>query len=714
MKACVAMVASAAFLPLMAAEPSFAGDGALGFADENGNFVLTDAGKRLSEKQKGTILPEARHWGLQPLGGVGMLEEVLPAQAQIRRTSVKVEMGGETVLADGEILASVVVPDDPLLSRLAEEFAWHLETMTGRKVLRLAAVPRDGVAVVFGGAEAAVEFGVDFTSFGEQTAVIRSCGNRVYVGGRSIGASHALTFALESLGCRYLWPGRTGKVIPKRDRVTFSVRSLTADPDMAIRRLQREWAPELQVKSLPFLGIDVGDFRRAYEAAEVDHAGNRNFWNWHGIGDAALLPAARQYEVPQRRYRWGHAFGDYRKRFLADRPEWFALQRDGSRGKQGLSLCLANEDLARQVADDILNLFKAHPEVVGASVCLPDGDYSAQCMCEACRRLDPANAPPTSFGTFVPAEERFSYVSLTDRVLHFSNRVAEFVTEKMPDRRLCLFAYSRYNAPPVKVRPHPALVIVNVAGSLADASTYRDNLAAWSRFGNMQTWRPNLLIGFRATVPQLYARFMFDAVEFAKANGVVGFEVSNMNDQWACKGFTYYAVAKAMLNYRGQTFDEVADDFCRAGFGRAASSIRRYLDAVERASRSAVAEVAGRPELGSSPAAALGGAEKTVILMDALEREGASSWLSKAVAETAGDEEAFQRVRFFLCGLDMVGRYRALSKLWKEGDVEQFKLARESLFKHIREVAFRDPFALFPAPFGTPGAPFMRSLPKKK
>ena len=51
-----------------AAIPDYA---ALGYPDENGNFVLTEEGRKVAEKTK--ILPEARFWGTKPLGESGNL-----------------------------------------------------------------------------------------------------------------------------------------------------------------------------------------------------------------------------------------------------------------------------------------------------------------------------------------------------------------------------------------------------------------------------------------------------------------------------------------------------------------------------------------------------------------------------------------------------------------------------------------------------------------
>lgn len=708
-KPTVAAVVASCAVPLQAVNYD-----ALGYPDENGNFVLTEEGRKLAEKTP--VLPEARFWGEKPLGAPGYLKT--PTNFAVRAKFRKPVPPGERpglCLFDGKRKAMVVtLTNDAFIVRLADEFAYHFGKMTGCEVERGTALPDKGrAAVVFGGEEAAKLFGVDLGRLGMQAAVVKRNGNWLYVGGNMVGASHALTYVLESLGCRYLWPGKLGKVIPRKDCVVLADVSLEREPDLKSRRRQYEYAPVLQKKALAFLGIEYEPFAKAWTAAIKDRKENRGFWQWHGVDDASLIPGPRQYDLPQRRYRWGHVFGDYRKRFLKDHPEWFSLQRDGTRGLYGGSFCLSNEGLARQVAEDVMALLKKDPKIGAASICLPDGDYSSQCMCENCRRLDPVNAPPVEMGVFKPKWLRFPYVSMTDRVLHFNNRVAEIVSKELPDRKLAFFAYSRYGEPPVAVKPHPALFVVNVAGTLTDPSQAERRLAGWASFGNMQVWRPNFLIGFVACVPQSYARVLFGQIEDAKANGLYGFEISNVCEKWAEKGFMYYAVAKAMVNHARMSFDEIADDYCRTGFGPAAKTVRQYLRTVEEASWATLARFRDeklKGDLDSGYDANFKGR----FAVEELERRGVADMIAKAETEAAGDEEALARVRFLGVGIEYLKRYSGMSRAWFSEDGDLFETRRREFFDFVREQTKRDPVAVYPVGVGISGSPFVRSKPPKK
>src|SRR5262245_41948194 len=49
---------------------------------------------------------------------------------------------------------------------------------------------------------------------------------------------------------------------------------------------------------------------------------------------------------------------------------------------------------------------------------------------------------------------------------------------------------------------------------------------------------------------------------------------------WATQGLNYYVVARLHWNPE-QNVDALVDDYCRAGFGPAAKSVRRYFDGLE-------------------------------------------------------------------------------------------------------------------------------------
>jgi hypothetical protein len=256
----------------------------------------------------------------------------------------------------------------------------------------------------------------------------------------------------------------------------------------------------------------------------------------------------------------GHSFGDYYKKYAAEHPDWFALQPDGTRVNRHNRprLCLSNAGLTAEVIRDRIAWFKAHPSAQYVTLCLPDGGRDVACMCEGCRRLDPVNAPEITFTYYTPETVRTNYVSLTDRVLTFWNRVAEGVLRECPGKKFKVNAYSNYELAPVKVKPHPSLVFFHCMGSVTSRAAFageRGSVAAFLGFGNTVVWRANILGGFGAQVPQNYARVIYDDLVLFKENGVRGASLDCCRAEWALKGFVYYLVGRALFNYDNLSYE---------------------------------------------------------------------------------------------------------------------------------------------------------------
>ena len=264
----------------------------------------------------------------------------------------------------------------------------------------------------------------------------------------------------------------------------------------------------------------------------------------------------------------------------------FALQPDGTRTKARMdrpTFCQSNAALSEETARNLVAGFKANPHYLALSACLPDGGYFSPCMCKACRRMDPPNAPLSRIQFFTPYRRYDDYVSLTDRTFDFFNRVAAGVVAEMPDKKVCVYAYSNYCMPPVKTVPHPALVILSVAGNYVNRDACdgaRNNLAAWSQFGNELLWRPNALAGYRTTAIQNFSRPIFEDMELFKVNGLVGTDFDCMDDSWSTKGLVYYMLARSFLNPDHLDYDTLYADYLESGFGPAASAMRDWFDSL--------------------------------------------------------------------------------------------------------------------------------------
>ena len=646
----------------------------LGVADEFGVFNLTPEGKKvealelqLRKLTDGDTLqiPEAAlkaGWGKVPLGSPGNLKypdgfKNKPAFAPPPKYAPGVLLYGDGVKAGIYAASRAARP-------LADEFAWHLGKMTGAEFAVQDGEPQKGPAVV-----------LRVSTEGEVRATIGRKGDIVELSGVGPGLGHAVTYALEALGCRYLWPGESGKVIPKLSTVRLPDISLDFRPALKIRGVRAGGRGMKQgdrvYNSLKRLGYQPEEFAKRAAAARCDRKGNRGFWQWHGVNDTRSVNG---YFSEEARYRWGHYYGDYAQRYKDTHPEWFALQPDGSRVRGNMfrpCFCMSNDELAKETARNLLAGFRANPSVIALSACLPDGGHSSFCMCEACRRLDPVNAPPLGFGVFYPTRTSFPYVSRTDRVFDFFNRVAAGVVAEMPDKKLCVYAYSSYNDPPVKVRPHPALVILSVAGSYTSAERCdyaRKNLAAWASFGNQLLWRPNALGGFRMYIPHSIARKVFDDIELFKVNGLVGTDFDCMDSCWGTRGFDYYMVARALLNPDRLDFDTIYADYLKTGFGPAAGAMREWFDSLAADMDRVAALKVDDKQRGARAGA----------YVRSFDVAKYSAILDRAEKAAAADPEILRRLNLFRTGLAF-GEWQQRKAKFKGSKAESLAMQKEYL-----------------------------------
>ena len=665
----------------------------VGYADEFGVYHLTPEGKAINELETrlkkllgngGDPLENGRKagWGVEPLGPVGSLK-VPKTFARLPRLGGKSEFKRGLRLFGSGVKACVVCPPgDTNRLALAREFAYHLSEMTGDdfKVTEKscdAAKP----TVVFGGVAEAKSFGVDLSSLPADTAVIRRKGSALFIGGTDAGASHALTYVLEAMGCRYIWPGKLGKIIPRRRDVVLPEISVIYTSPFEMRAV-REFVAlgQRHGTCVRRMGFDPVAFAERQRSLHCDAPGNRGFWRWHGVNDFKGTPG--QKKGPGR-YKWGHYYKDYIDRYMESHPEWFALQPDGTRTqceKERPTFCLSNEGLIEETIRNLVADFKENPDAVALSACLPDGGHSTPCMCERCRRLDPPNAAPRGYRMYVPENKPFTYVHLTDRVFWFMNRLADGVAARLPGKKLTTYAYSYYTDPPVYVRPSTNLVLLSVAGDYVnayprkdggDSRNYaRENMAAWASFGNTLLWRPNAIRGFNCAVPHNCSRRMFNDIELFKANGTIGTDFDTLDEQWAIKGLTFYMTAKAHHNIDRLDYDTLLDDYCEA-FGGARGEVKEYFLSLERTTEAAADARCG-----------------IAGYIDFFDPAPFEEILSRASAKADGDAAVLRRIRFLRTGLEYAKRLKRNKKAKDSGDPKYMSYLED--YRRFMHEMYRD------------------------
>ncbi len=407
------------------------------------------------------------------------------------------------------------------------------------------------------------------------------------------GLRAAVVELLEALGCRYLWPGETGKVVPQRRSIALAELDRTYNPTVLERNYR--WfslTPRAQ-EGWRQLDLDDGSAAETINQAMSTQAGRLvEAPRYQGSADFSWLQWQRN--GGKLGILGGHAFGDAWAKWGAAHPEWFALQVDGTRDQSKVPnrarLCVSNLGLVQAVVDEIHAEMQAHPQRLSFSLSPNDGGYSSFCMCPACEALDAPDGPQITLLRFAKVgqgqREEITHVALTDRYVWFWNQIAQRVAPTYPNLLLLVDAYSVYSTAPRREKLHPNLLLRYVP---SDA----DEWAGWKQAGAQRMyWRPNILLsGTKQGQLNIYAQQMAQTMHTLAQDGMLALDMDCITGSWATLGLNYYMAVR--LGWNPQlTYDQVLDDFCTTGFGAAASPVRQYFVLAETSYRAAKAQQA--------------------------------------------------------------------------------------------------------------------------
>src|SRR5262249_29125827 len=128
---------------------------------------------------------------------------------------------------------------------------------------------------------------------------------------------------------------------------------------------------------------------------------------WKGGPGAKDWLRHNKGEVGSETFFFGHSWSGYIKPSEENKkrhPEWFALQKDGTRGDQ---LCTTNPEVIDIFIRKVIGHFDQHPDDMVASISPNDG-YGF-CTCPRCKALD------AQYGVKANCQ--------TDRFVHFANLI---------------------------------------------------------------------------------------------------------------------------------------------------------------------------------------------------------------------------------------------------------------------------------------------------
>ncbi len=579
-----------------------------------GDLRLLKLAERLSALTEGakpaTVSTKREPWGYVPLGAAAKRPQRTEPLAGKRPLPAlrheRVAAGAAlTLVQDGKARSVIVLPAKPssALRAAADELVDALARITGATVPVVTAgapVESEIVRIVLGADEALppavaarikalpAEGFLQLTS-GRTLAIAgsESAPNGLVLTGTAHGV---YDFIERQLGVRWLWPGEGGTVFPQRTTVTITPLDIEDAPAFAVRRL-RNYGGVSGVMEKPVISLED----RVNVAL---NALGRPDLGVYAAKHAEANPwFARQRLGQSQRVSFGHAYNDYAERFAGEHPDWFALQPDGTRmaTKVRPRLDKENPGLIAQAARDALRELDGDPLLSMASLTPNDGGASAWDLDANARALDPADAPsitlPIRLGGL---KVTLPYVSMTDRMVTYYNRVAEDVQRMRPGTVLGASAYSTYRTPPLSVVPHPQLAFTFVGLVYFDEGTrQRDRRSwdGWAAAGNALMLRPNALHSGHG-LPGVFVTKLGEDLRHCYETMMFGADFDSIIHHWSTQGLNYYVLAKLLWNPAADV-PALVDDYCRAGFGAAAPEVRNYFAQLEALTSELAAGIAG-------------------------------------------------------------------------------------------------------------------------
>lgn len=596
-----------------------------------------------------------------------------------------------TVVEKGRARAVIILPEraSPVAEGAARVLQEHIRQMSEaelpiRTEERITGSPTNDQAwVLVGEGKFTDKLGLTSKGLGPGGIVLHAKGNVLALFGtdaRTLSDPHGTRYAVttfleDKLGIRYLWPGELGKVVPRRESIALDDFQYRYTPQLAQRRIRSmAYHDRIQV-GLDRLGFKKQDYERLLAKAQRTQLESPDWFGWQRLGGTLNMSG-------------GHAFGQLWAKYGKDHPEWFAVQpngsRDQSRNPDRARLCKSNSDLITAIAKEKIEELTRNPALLGVALGPNDGGRTSFCTCPKCEALDSPKGRKVLLWDFTKSSQRdFEHVSLTDRMVFFWNAIAEQVAKVHPDKLLVVDAYSVYAAPPIERMLHPNLVVRFAPLAYHDEDYRRESLAdweGWSKAAKQIYFRPNLmLLGRRDGLPLIYVHKFGADFRHLAGHGMMGTDFDACCHNWATQGLNYYVVARLHWNPE-QDVNTIVDDYCRAGFGPAGKSVRRYFDRLESllneaSTKKTKATVAFNPE-------ALAGTRKQ---------------LDQAAKEAGSDSTIAKRVAFLELGLrwtEVETRAHAFLTDPAKVDKEAARKTLDERFALMREVFQKTPLAV--------------------
>lgn len=448
---------------------------------------------------------------------------------------------------------------DPSAVLALKEYRALVAKATGTEPVRVAEPAAGTPTIFFGRNPWSAKAGVTTQGLPSEGFRIRSIGQDLHIVGRDtakVGAHQVAArvgmepgtlfgtyeFLERYYGMLFAWHDDLGTVAPPQAELTIKSMHIVDGPDCSYRQFTK--SPAGQANEV------FGRRLRLGHPLEVRHE-----HNWHRIMSPDI--------------------------YGKEHPEWFA-EINGKRypkhysEKRGGQVCTSNPQVVEHFARAAIDHFTKNPQSDMFSIAANDGRKF--CRCQACLALDSGQTRPD--GRRV----------ITDRIITFSNEVAERVAKVHPGKRLGVIIYLDYKYPPKKVKPHPMLFLVHPTNSgFSQGAFYEGD--EWSEAAMERGWREAAGTFYKYDIwhydqTPLYmiapvTKHLVEKCRAQRKHGVDG-GYHYIARSYELLGAGHYLLGRLLWDH---DFDAEAAEkqYYRALYGAAADDVKAYYDLLENA-----------------------------------------------------------------------------------------------------------------------------------
>ena len=555
--------------------------------------------------------------------------------------AIQASAAAMTLVENGQSACTIVIAPDAGAQEKAgaDDLQLYLGKMSGAKVPvgTDASVSGDRILIGVFGKPPVQEWkgarpGQD--AFAIETAARPSGGTDLFlVGGDARGAGNAVYELLERfLGVRWYMPCELGEQVPVQKTIALKDLKWSNKPD--------------------------------YDAV----AG----LTWHGgVGSKDWL-RRNKGDVGSSSYFFGHSWSGYIKPSEENKkahPEWFALQKDGTRGDQ---LCSSNPEVIDIFIKKVRERFEKNPDVVVVSISPNDGH--GFCTCRECKAID--------------AQYGVKDNSQTDRFVHFANAILKETKKTHPDKLVGILAYVTHTRPPVSAVPDPnyATLICHTPWAFCHVHTLNDpNCPPNARFCEMiKGWTK---VCKHVSVYDYYGHFYFMTpwpivhdirkdLPYLRSIGVNGFE-SETQQHWANQGLNFYMAAKLVWD-TDRDSQALLDDYYHGFYGPAEKPMRKYWETWEAAMM--------RQPCGDS---------KWIVMLTPELIKETGQLLAEAERLAGSNEKVSKRLALHRVGYRFTEAYANMRRHGEAGELEQAVAAGEEAMRIVKSTEGTEPQAFW-------------------